>query len=180
MARPARELSATDIVGHAPVNVVWEITLACDLKCLHCGSRAGSKREKELTTAECLDVVSSLARLGTREISLIGGEAYLRSDWIEIVRAVRNHGMRCTMQTGGRNLSEARLSAAVEAGLQGIGVSIDGLAPLHDELRGVAGSYEKAIAALRLARRFNIGVGATTFSILPAWRNAEKTATSSP
>ena len=56
------------------------------------------------------------------------------------------------MQTGGRNLTEARLSAAVQAGLQGIGVSIDGLAPLHDELRGVVGSFDKAIAAVRSAR----------------------------
>jgi Y-X(10)_GDL-associated radical SAM protein len=145
-----------------PVNVVWEITLACDLKCLHCGSRAGQKRETELTTAECLDVVSSLARLGAREVSLIGGEAYLRDDWIEIVHAVRAHGMRCTIQTGGRNLTEARLSAAVDAGLQAIGVSIDGLGPLHDELRGVAGSFKKAIAALRLARAYKIGVGVNT------------------
>jgi Y-X(10)_GDL-associated radical SAM protein len=144
------------------VHVVWEITLACDLKCLHCGSRAGARRQSELTTAECLDVVGALARLEAREVTLIGGEAYLRNDWIEIVRAVRAHGMRCTMQTGARNLTEARLSAAVEAGLQGIGVSIDGLAPLHDELRGVVGSFDKAIAALRSARAHGIPVGVNT------------------
>lgn len=27
-----------------PVHVVWEITLACNLKCSHCGSRAGKVR----------------------------------------------------------------------------------------------------------------------------------------
>ncbi len=162
MKRPVRERNADDLVRHVPVHVVWEITLACDLKCLHCGSRAGAKRARELTTAECIDVVSALARLEAREVSIIGGEAYLRSDWIEIVRAIRDHGMRCSMQTGGRNLSEARLSAAVEAGLQAVGVSIDGLAPLHDEVRGVPGSFEKAIAALRLARALGIGVSVNT------------------
>ena len=178
MTRPVRERRVDDFLRHVPVHVVWEITLACDLKCLHCGSRAGAKRKRELTTEECIDVVSCLARLEAREVTLIGGEAYLRNDWIEIVRAVRAHGMRCTMQTGGRNLNEERLSAAVQAGLQGIGVSIDGLAPLHDELRGVVGSFGKAIEALRLARSFGIGagvntqIGARTMPDLPALMDA--------
>ncbi len=162
MTRPVRQRSTDDLERNTPVHVVWEITLACDLKCKHCGSRAGAKRDRELTTAECMDVVNALARLGTREVTLIGGEAYLRKDWIEIVRAVRAQGMRCAIQTGGRNLSEARLSAAVQAGLQGIGVSIDGLAPLHDELRGVPGSFDKAVAAVRLGRAHGIGVGVNT------------------
>ena len=142
--------------------VVWEITLACDLKCMHCGSRAGVRRPGELSTAECLEVIDSLARLGTREVTIIGGEAYLRSDWLELIRAIRSHGMRCTMQTGGRNLHESRLIAAAEAGLSGIGVSIDGLALLHDHLRGVPGSFDKAVAAIQLARSLGLSVGANT------------------
>jgi MoaA/NifB/PqqE/SkfB family radical SAM enzyme len=50
-----------DYLGSVPVHVVWEITLACNLKCQHCGSRAGRPRPGELTTAECLDVVEQLA-----------------------------------------------------------------------------------------------------------------------
>ena len=72
-----------------PILAVWEITLACTLKCAHCGSRAGTRRVGELTTAECLDVVAQLARMGVREVALIGGEAFLRGDWIEIINAVR-------------------------------------------------------------------------------------------
>src|SRR4051812_43782865 len=66
---------------YAPILCVWEITLRCDLACRHCGSRAGPARPDELSTAECLDLVRQLAELGTREIALIGGEAYLREDW---------------------------------------------------------------------------------------------------
>src|ERR1035441_5210899 len=92
----------------------------------------GRRRPNELSTAECLDVVEHLARLGTREVSLIGGEAYLRSDWTQIVRAIRSHGMYCAIQTGGRNLTPKRLAAAVDAGLQGIRVLLDGMRALHE------------------------------------------------
>src|SRR5882672_633144 len=74
---PPRFRSESDYKSYTPVHVVWEITLACDLKCMHCGSRAGHRRPRELDTRECLEVVDALARLGTREVSLIGGEAYL-------------------------------------------------------------------------------------------------------
>src|SRR5688572_18472029 len=85
-----------------PVYAVWEVTLRCDLACRHCGSRAGRSRPDELTTEEALDLVAQMAELGVKEVTVIGGEAYLREDWTEIVRAVRAHGMTCTMTTGGR------------------------------------------------------------------------------
>jgi Y-X(10)_GDL-associated radical SAM protein len=172
--RPARYRTDDDFRGHVPVHVVWEITLACNLKCQHCGSRAGRPRPNELTTEECIEVVDQLARLGTREISLIGGEAYLRRDWTEIVRAIRGHGIYCAMQSGARNLTPARIAEAVEAGLQGLGVSIDGLPELHDEIRGVPGSYEMAIQALKNAKAaglrtgVNTQIGARSMDQLPA------------
>ena len=75
--RPSR-FAWTRTTGHwCRCTSVWEITLACNLKCQHCGSRAGKRRPDELSTEECLDVVDQLARLGTREVTLIGGEAFL-------------------------------------------------------------------------------------------------------
>lgn len=162
MEQPTRFFTDADRENYPPVHVVWEITLACDLKCQHCGSRAGRRRPDELTTAECLDLVSQLARLGTREVSLIGGEAYLRRDWVEIVRAVRAHGMDCTMQTGGLHLTEERIRQAAEAGLQGVGVSIDGLEEFHDSVRGVKGSYAAAFKALRVLREYGITTSVNT------------------
>jgi hypothetical protein len=47
-----------------PIYVVWELTLACDLACRHCGSRAGKARPDELTTEECLELVRQMAALG--------------------------------------------------------------------------------------------------------------------
>src|SRR4051794_27878850 len=48
---------------YRPIYAVWEITLACDLACRHCGSRAGKERPDELTTAEALDLVEQIADL---------------------------------------------------------------------------------------------------------------------
>ncbi|HEX7312570.1 MAG TPA: GDL motif peptide-associated radical SAM/SPASM maturase [Pyrinomonadaceae bacterium] len=162
MKEPTRFFTDDDRERYRPVHVVWEITLACDLKCQHCGSRAGRRRPDELSTSECLDLVAQLARLGTREVTLIGGEAYLRRDWVEIVRAVRAHGMDCTMQTGGLHLTEERVREAADAGLQGIGVSIDGLEELHDRLRGVKGSFAAAFNALRFVRERGITASVNT------------------
>ncbi|BAQ80073.1 MULTISPECIES: GDL motif peptide-associated radical SAM/SPASM maturase [Pseudomonas] len=171
---PARYLSENDLKRYVPVHVVWEITLACDLKCLHCGSRAGHRRPGELSTEECLAVIDSLAALGTREITLIGGEAYLRKDWTRLIQAIHDHGMYVAIQTGGRNLTPAKMQAAVDAGLDGVGVSLDGLAPLHDAVRNVPGSFDKALDTLRRARQaglkisVNTQIGAATLPDLPA------------
>ena len=156
MAGPTRYLSSRDRSSFVPVHAVWEITLACDLKCHHCGSRAGKRREEELTTDECLDLVRQLARMGTREITLIGGEAYLRRDWLQIIREIRDQGMDCTMQSGGLNLTADRIKSAVDAGLQALGVSIDGLRETHDKLRGVKGSFDAAFKALHLIKKQGI------------------------
>lgn len=151
-----------DFKTYVPVHVVWELTLACDLKCMHCGSRAGHRRTDELTTAECLEVVDALARLGTREISLIGGEAYLRKDFTEIIRAIHERGIYCAIQTGGRQFTPARLKAAIDAGLGGLGVSLDGLERLHDRLRGVPGSFHNAYDLLLRAREAGLNTSVNT------------------
>jgi radical SAM protein with 4Fe4S-binding SPASM domain len=157
LAEPRQEDAA-----HAPLVAVWEITLRCDLACRHCGSRAGRARPDELSTEECLDLVRQLAELGTREVAIIGGEAYLRPDWLDIVRAIRAHGMRPTMTTGGRGVDRERARAAKEAGLFSVSVSIDGEAETHDRLRGVVGSHAAAVEAMRCFREADVPFAANT------------------
>jgi radical SAM protein with 4Fe4S-binding SPASM domain len=145
-----------------PILAVWEITLKCDLACRHCGSRAGRERPDELSTAECLDLIRQMAALGVLEVTLIGGEAYLRDDWLELVAAVRAAGMQCTMVTGGRGLTAERARAAAAAGLQSASLSIDGAEAAHDRLRGVAGTYQGALAAARNLTEAGIPVSVNT------------------
>jgi radical SAM protein with 4Fe4S-binding SPASM domain len=134
--------------GTGLVYVVWEITLRCDLACRHCGSRAGKPRDDELSTEEALDVVRQLAEMGAREVTLIGGEAYLRDDWHLIARAIKERGMACTMTTGGRGVTKERARLAFEAGLDNVSVSLDGIGETHDTQRGVHGSYDAAVRAI--------------------------------
>jgi radical SAM protein with 4Fe4S-binding SPASM domain len=155
-ARPIRLPSASEVSSCTPVAVVWEITLSCNLKCSHCGSRAGAPRDAELRTDEALTLIDDMAEMGVRGVGLIGGEVHLRRDWLEFVAAITRKGMSCSIQTGGRAFTEAKAAAAAAAGLSGAGVSLDGLAPNHDFVRGVPGSFKQAIDALRNLRQHGI------------------------
>ncbi|MBL8744568.1 MAG: radical SAM protein, partial [Myxococcales bacterium] len=160
--RPVRALRAEDRDRIFPLYVVWEITMKCDQPCQHCGSRSGRARVDELTTKELFEVADGLARLGSREVTLIGGEAYLREDCAAIIERLAAHGIRVTMQTGGRAFTEARAKAFRAAGLSALGVSIDGLARTHDKLRGNLGSHQAAMRALRNARDAGLVISTNT------------------
>lgn len=165
MAQPltsARSLTQHDIVHAVPVHAVWEVTLRCDQACSHCGSRAGKARPVELDTEQALDVARSMIRLGCREVSLIGGEAYLRDDLEDIIRLLAESGIRVTMQTGGRTLTVTRARSLKDAGMSAVGVSIDGTEETHDLLRGSKGSYAAAIRALDACWAAGMVVSANT------------------
>jgi radical SAM protein with 4Fe4S-binding SPASM domain len=157
----AAESRATDRVVR-PNFAVWELTLACDLACRHCGSRAGRARPDELSVNEALDLVRQMHDLGVQEIALIGGEVYLYDGWTRVVREIRRLGMQSTVVTGGRGLTRERAQAAAEAGVQSVAVSIDGAEESHDRLRGARGAYASAVLALERVREAGMQVAVNT------------------
>jgi len=158
LADDAREVDAR----WRPIYAVWEITLRCDLACNHCGSRAGRARPDELTTDEALDLVRQMKELDVKEVTLIGGEAYLRDDWTLIARAARDAGMLVSITTGGRGLTRERVQEAKDAGVQAVSVSVDGLEATHDRLRGVKGSFRAALEAIENLKSVGLRVTANT------------------
>lgn len=141
---------------------VWEITLKCNLVCSHCGSRAGHERTKELSTEEALNLVKQMAEVGIKEVTLIGGEAFLRPDWLEIAKAINEAGMLCGMTTGGYGISLETAQKMKEAGIRTVSVSIDGLEATHDHLRGRKGSWKYAFKTMSHLREVGISFGCNT------------------
>lgn len=142
--------------------VVWEITLKCNLACSHCGSRAGDARHDELSTAEALDLVSQMADLGIKEVTLIGGEAFMRPDWLEIAAEIDRLGMWCSITTGGLGISATMARQMQVAGIKSASVSVDGLEATHDRLRGKPGSWKSAFQTMQNLQQVGILVGANS------------------
>jgi len=162
-----RDLRADEHDRFLPIYCVWELTLRCDQACAFCGSRAARARPDELTTAELLEVADQLAALGTREVTLIGGEAYLRPDVVEVIARLHRHGIRVGLQTAGRGLTEERLAGMVDAGLDAVGVSVMGSEAVHDRLHGWRGSHAAALRALEVGRRAGLPTTVNTHVCRP-------------
>ncbi len=156
-----RRLNVLDPILH-PAYVVWELTLRCDQPCAHCGSRAGAKRENELSTPEALRVVAELAEMKTREVVLIGGEAYLHDGFLEIIRALKAANIRPTMTTGGRGITPELAKEMKAAGLHSVSVSVDGLREAHDAIRLAPQSHASALNALRYLKEAGLLIAANT------------------
>lgn len=155
MARPSLQ-------RRTHTNAVWEITLKCNLACSHCGSRAGDERVEELSTEEAFDLIRQMAEVGIREVSLIGGEAFLRKDWLELAAAITKAGMVCTMTTGGYGISQHTAERMAEAGIKAVSVSVDGLEKTHNGLRGRERSFQSCLDTMGYLTRAGVLVGCNT------------------
>jgi radical SAM protein with 4Fe4S-binding SPASM domain len=150
---------------------VWEITLACNLRCSHCGATAGRPRRDELTPAEAQQLAGELASLPCREVTLMGGELFLRSDWLAIARRLRSEGVELVLFTNGLLLdpetngveARERLAQIQALAPRSVGVSLDGAtAAVHDAQRGAAGALERTWRAVESLNRAGVPVSAVT------------------
>ena len=158
-------------LGYKPRLAVWEITLACNSKCLHCGSFAGRPRDDELTTAECLRVIRELAELGCERMTLSGGEPLLRPDWHILGRAIAEHGMAVGMISNGLAFDNDAAKKALDFGVDGISFSIDGLKENHERIRSVKNSFGKVMGAVDIATKN--GIAACVVSHVNHWNIKE-------
>ena len=121
----------------------------------HCGSDWGrTSRPDELGTDEWVALIDRLAAcFNPREVLLVitGGEPLCRPGIEEILDRIRACGFAWGMVTNGWGLPAQMLDALLARGLASLTVSLDGLAPSHDWLRGVPGSFDLALGAIRAA-----------------------------
>ncbi len=133
--------------------VSWNITRKCNLYCDHCyrdaGPEAGNE-EDELSTEEGYELLESLKRAGFRLLILSGGEPLLRSDLPELVAKAAELGLYPVLGTNALEFKESKLETLQEAGLQGMGVSLDSVTPeIHDDFRGVKGAWQKTVDSIK-------------------------------
>jgi radical SAM protein with 4Fe4S-binding SPASM domain len=146
-----------------PGCAVWELTLGCNLKCIHCGSAAGKARKNELTTKEAFQLVKDLAELGTHEVCLMGGEPLIRKDWYEIAKEVRNYDMKLSIISNGFNVTQETINKLAKIEPHAVSTSLDGgTAETHDRIRGVPGSYDKVMNYIKLSREADLPTSVIT------------------
>lgn len=133
-----------------PKTVIWEITFACNMRCLHCGTSAGKKRPDELTTEEALSLIDDLVKEGSQEIMLSGGEPLIRPDWRDLARRVVSIGARVYMISNGMLITEEIVDDFIDIGFTNIGISFDGTKETHNYIRQNPQSFDKATQAFRI------------------------------
>ncbi len=148
----------------SPINCTWELTLACNLRCKHCGSSAGKCRENEISLAKSLSICNELKELGTKEVTLIGGEPLISNKWFPIAKKLNKLGIRVNFVSNGTIINENIISKLKEANINNLGISIEGSEKTNDLIRG-KGTYKKIINTIKILQKNNIKVSiATTIS----------------
>jgi radical SAM protein with 4Fe4S-binding SPASM domain len=134
----------------APFLVVWDFTHKCNLRCKHCYSNSGEVGEEELTTEQALTVVDQLADAHVTALAFSGGEPLTRKDFFQIAHHAADRGLYVSLASNGTLLTRENVQKLKEAKVNYVDISIDGAtAKTHDEFRGVAGAFERAITGLK-------------------------------
>ena len=129
-----------------PFLVIWEVTRACALACVHCRAEAVPCRDpRELTTDDGFDLIDQMAHFGVPRplLVLTGGDPMRRPDLTALVRHAADAGLTVALTPSGTAAATpARLAELKDAGLSRVAVSLDGPDPeSHDAFRRVKGSY---------------------------------------
>ncbi len=165
--------------GRTPFLVIWEVTRACALACVHCRADAIARRDpRELTTEEGRRLVDQIGSFGDPRplLVLTGGDPMWRKDLAELVRYATDSGLTVALTPSGTAMvTRKRLEELKAAGLSRVAVSLDGPDPeTHDAFRRVRGSYGHTmkiiehVLALGLPLQINSTVSRRTLPTLPA------------
>jgi len=140
--------------------VVWNVTRACNLKCIHCYARAVDRtHERELNHEQGLSLIDDLAAFGAPVVLFSGGEPLMRPDLVELASYAVSKGMRAVISTNGTLISKDMAKELKEVGLSYVGVSLDGMEEINDRFRGRKGAFKDAMAGIINCQEVGLKVG---------------------
>lgn len=140
-------------------SIIFEITNKCNLRCKHCYTNAGAKKEDELSTKEIKELIDYLATIGVVNIVISGGEPLLHPDFFDILAYVRSKPMSVIVFTNGTLVTEKVVQQFKALSILSVVTSLDGATPgTNDSFRGVLKSYEKIIESIKLFKKYDIPV----------------------
>ena len=140
--------------------VVWNVTKACNLRCIHCYASADNRpAENELTTEEGFRLLEDLAQFGCPVVLFSGGEPLVRPDIFDLIAYAVRLGLRAVLSTNGTLIDHALAKELKKFGLSYVGISLDGIGEVHDRFRGFKGCFEKVIQAIENCQREGLKVG---------------------
>lgn len=148
--------------SYTPTNCVWELTLQCNMSCLHCGSRAGHKRENELSNEEAFGVVDELVALGCKYLSFIGGEVFLYHGWEKVARRLTDKGVTVNIITNGFLFGDKQVEEVRHANLANVALSIDGMEANHNRIRNNTRSFARLKETMDRLNKERIPIGVNT------------------
>jgi len=129
---------------------------------MHCGSIAGSPRNKELSFAECLRVADEILDLQCKDLTFIGGEVFLYPGWEKIANYLHKSGIRVNIMSNGFKIGAEEINQIKFAGLSNVGISLDGPEAIHNKIRNNRSSYSHIQNAFTLLNKADIPIGVVT------------------
>jgi MoaA/NifB/PqqE/SkfB family radical SAM enzyme len=121
------------------------ITERCKFHCKMCRFwlNVDHEPERELGTRDFINMIDELIDdLGVRRFRLMGGEPFMRSDAIDLIRHGKARGAKFSAVSDGSCIDAELGEEIVRSGLDSIRFSIDGIGKAHDRVRGVNGAYD--------------------------------------
>lgn len=129
---------------------------SCDFHCKHCLRTKLTPKKTRLSPEKLRDITDQAHALGICQLVLSGGEPLIFKNFEQITAALQPEKFHLKMSTNGYHLDESRAAQLRDLGYDKLSISIDSFDPQkHNENRGTAG-YDKAIAALFLAKKYDL------------------------
>lgn len=128
-----------------PIAMLAELTHRCPLACPYCSNPLELERQdSELDTDTWIRIFREAAEIGVLQLHISGGEPASRRDLIALVTAAREAGLYTNLITSGIGLTEKRLRALDDCGLDHIQLSLQGTdAEMADSIGGYRGGFAR-------------------------------------